>query len=106
MVKNLIILPEAEQDVNLGDKIMKLHVKKLINNVSREYSKRPAPLGFNKFRNRTALIAKTINEDLAMTKNFLDFLWHDSKNNPENLVPYTSEMSARISALTEGVDID
>jgi len=85
---------------------MKLHAKKLTNNLSQGYSKRPASLGFNKFRNRTSLICKTIDEDSIMTRNFLDFLWHDLKNNPENLVPYTSEMSARISALTEGVDVD
>ncbi|MCY7333314.1 MAG: hypothetical protein LH649_11795 [Pseudanabaena sp. CAN_BIN31] len=84
---------------------MKLYVKKLTNNLSQEYSKRPASLGFNKFRNRTSSIRKTIDEDSSITKNFLDFLWHDSNNNPENLVPYTNEMSARISALTEGVDV-
>ena len=39
-------------------------------------------------------------------KNFLDFLWNDAKINPLNLVSYTSEMDARISALTEGVEID
>ena len=39
-------------------------------------------------------------------KNFLDFLWNDAKKNPLNLVSYTSEMDARISALTEGVEVD
>ncbi len=85
---------------------MKLHVKKISNHFSQGCLKKTASLGFNKFRTRTALVAKTIDKDSVMTKNFLDFLWYDSKNNPENLVPYTSEMSARISALTEGVDID
>jgi hypothetical protein len=39
-------------------------------------------------------------------KSFLDFLWNDAKKNPLNLVSYLSEMDARISALTEGVEID
>jgi hypothetical protein len=39
-------------------------------------------------------------------KSFLDFLWNDSKKNPLNLVSYTSEMDATVSALTEGVEID
>ena len=39
-------------------------------------------------------------------KSFLDFLWNDAKKNPLNLVSYTSERDATVSALTEGVEID
>jgi len=42
----------------------------------------------------------------VMLKNFLDFLWNDAKKNPLNLVSYTSEMDARVSELTQGVEID
>jgi hypothetical protein len=60
-------------------------------------------------RERFECVTETANvseENSVMLKSFLDFLWNDAKKNPLNLVSYNSEMDARVSALTEGVEID
>ena len=63
-------------------------------------------MGFNVLSNREATTTNATEENLVMLKSFLDFLWNDGKKNPLNLVSYTSEIDARVSALTEGVEID
>ena len=83
-----------------------MKLKKLTKNLSLGHAKRQTSLGFNVLSNREATTANATEENLDMLKSFLDFLWNDAKKNPLNLVSYTSEMDARISALTEGVEID
>jgi hypothetical protein len=63
-------------------------------------------LGFNVLSNRGAATANATEANAVMLKSFLVFLWNDAKKNPLNLVSYTSEMDARVSALTEGIEID
>jgi hypothetical protein len=55
---------------------------------------------------RVTVKTNVTEENSVMLKSFLDFLWNDAKKNPLNLVSYTSDMDARVSALTEGVEID
>jgi len=55
---------------------------------------------------RVTAKANVTEKNSVMLKSFLDFLWNDAKKNPLNLVSYTSEMDARVLALTEGVEID
>jgi hypothetical protein len=83
-----------------------MKLKKLTKNLSLGHAKRRTSLGFNVLSNREATTANATEENLVMLKSFLDFLWNDAKKNPLNLVSYTSEMDARVSALTEGVEID
>ena len=83
-----------------------MKLKKLTKNLSLRQVKRRTPLGFNILSNREATTANATEENSVMLKSFLDFLWNDAKKNPLNLVSYTSEMDARISALTEGIEID
>ena len=63
-------------------------------------------MGFNIFSDRVTAKANVTEENSVMLKSFLDFLWNDAKKNPLNLVSYTSERDARVSALTEGSEID
>jgi hypothetical protein len=88
----------------VGSKNMKL--KKLTRNLSLRQVKRQTLLGFNILSDRVTVTANVTEENSVMLKDFLDFLWNDAKKNPLNLVSYTSEMDARISALTEGVEMD
>ena len=83
-----------------------MKLKKLSKNLGLGQSKRRTALGFNIVSDRVTVTANVTEESSVMLKNFLDFLWNDAKKNPLNLVSYTSEMDARISALTEGVEID
>ena len=85
---------------------MKIHFKKPTKNLSLGYQKRQISLGFNVLSSREASKANVVEENSVMLKWFLDFLWNDVKKNPVNLVSYTSDLDARISALTEGVEID
>jgi hypothetical protein len=82
-----------------------MKLKKLTKNLSLGQSKRRTSLGFNIFSDRITATANVAEANSVMLKGFLDFLWNDAKKNPLNLVTYTSEMDARISALTEGVVI-
>ncbi|MFN5924387.1 MAG: hypothetical protein ACK53P_12075 [Pseudanabaena sp.] len=81
---------------------MKIHLKSL----SLGHTKRQIALGFNVLSSRVVSSINISEENSVMLKSFLDFLWDDAKKNPLNLVSYTSEMDARVSALTEGVEID
>lgn len=81
---------------------MKIHLK----NLSLGHTKRQIALGFNALSSRVVSTINIAEENSVMLKNFLDFLWNKAKKNPLNLVSYTSEMDARISVLTEGVEID
>ena len=81
---------------------MKIHLK----NLSLGRTKRQIALGFNVLSSRVVSTINISEENSVMLKSFLDFLWNDAKKNPLNLVSYTNEMDARISALTEGVEID
>jgi len=83
-----------------------MKLKKLTKNLSLGQSKRLTSLGFNIFSDRVTVTTNVTEENSVMLKSFLDFLWNDAKKNPLNLVSYTSEMDARVSALTEGVEID
>jgi hypothetical protein len=85
---------------------MKIHLKKLGNNLKLRHPKRQTSLGFNMLSDRATSKTGVVEEDSVMLKIFLDFLWSDVKKNPLNLVPFTSEMDSRISLLTDGVDID
>ncbi|MFN5389295.1 MAG: hypothetical protein ACK5CM_08925 [Pseudanabaena sp.] len=81
---------------------MKIHLKSL----SLGHTKRQIALGFNVLSSRVVSSINISEENSVMLKSFLDFLWDDAKKNPLNLVSYTSEMDARVLALTEGVEID
>ncbi|MFN9242043.1 MAG: hypothetical protein ACK6DE_19590 [Pseudanabaena sp.] len=81
---------------------MKIHLKSL----SLGHTKRQIALGFNVLSSRVVSSINISEENSVMLKSFLDCLWDDAKKNPLNLVSYTSEMDARVSALTEGVEID
>jgi len=81
---------------------MKIHLK----NLSLGRTKRQIALGFNVLSSRVVSTINISEENSVMLKSFLDFLWNDGKKNPLNLVSYTSEMDARVSALAEGVEID
>lgn len=83
-----------------------MKLKKLTKNLSLGRAKRRTSLGFNILNDRGTVIASVTEKNSVMLKSFLDFLWNDAKKNPLNLVSYTSEMDTRISALTEGVEID
>ena len=83
-----------------------MKLKKLTKNLSLGQSKRRTSLGFNIFSDRVTAKANVTEENSVMLKSFLDFLWNDAKKNPLNLVSYTSERDARVSALTEGSEID
>ena len=83
-----------------------MKLKKLTKNLSLGQAKRRTALDFNILSDRITTMANVTEENSVMLKSFLDFLWNDAKKNPLNLVSYTSEMDARISALTEGVEID
>ena len=83
-----------------------MKLKKLTKNLSLGQAKRRTALGFNILSDRITTTANVTEENSVMLKSFLDFLWNDAKKNPLNLVSYTSEIDARISALTEGVEID
>ena len=83
-----------------------MKLKKLTKNLSLGQAKRRTALGFNILSDRGTVTANVTEENSVMLKSFLDFLWNDAKKNPLNLVSYTSEIDARISALTEGVEID
>ena len=83
-----------------------MKLKKLTKNLSLGQAKRRTALGFNILSDRITTMANVTEENSVMLKSFLDFLWNDAKKNPLNLVSYTSEMDARVSALTEGVEID
>ena len=83
-----------------------MKLKKLTKNLSLGQAKRRTALGFNILSDRITTTTNVTEENSVMLKSFLDFLWNDAKKNPLNLVSYTSEMDARISALTEGVEID
>jgi hypothetical protein len=83
-----------------------MKLKKLTKNLSLGHAKRRSSLGFNVLSDRGIATANVTEENLVMLKSFLDFLWNDAKKNHLNLVSYTSEMDARISALTEGSEID
>ena len=83
-----------------------MKLKKLTKNLSLGQAKRRTALGFNILSDRITTTANVTEENSVMLKSFLDFLWNDAKKNSLNLVSYTSEMDARISALTEGVEID
>ena len=63
-------------------------------------------MGFNILSDRGTATVNVTEENSVILKNFLVFLWNDAKKNPLNLVSYTNEMDSRISALTEGVEID
>jgi hypothetical protein len=78
-----------------------MKLKKLAKNLSLGEAKRRTSLGFNIFSDRVTATANVTEENSVMLKSFLDFLWKDAKKNPLNLVSYTSEMDAKISALTE-----
>ncbi|MFN9759835.1 MAG: hypothetical protein ACK59J_04545 [Pseudanabaena sp.] len=80
--------------------------KKLTKNLGLGQSKRRTSLGFNILSDRVTVTTNVTEKNSVMLKNFLGFLWNDAKKNPLNLVSYTSEMDARVSALTEGVEID
>ena len=83
-----------------------MKLKKLTKNLSLGQAKRRTALGFNILSDRITTTANVTEENSVMLKSFLDFLWNDAKKNPLNLVSYTSEIDVRISALTEGVEID
>ncbi|MDX2255594.1 MAG: hypothetical protein NW214_08780 [Pseudanabaenaceae cyanobacterium bins.39] len=83
-----------------------MKVKKLTKNLSLGQAKRRTSLGFNILSDCRTAKANVTEENSVMLKSFLDFLWNDAKKNPLNLVSYTSETDARVSALTEGVEID
>ena len=83
-----------------------MKLKKLTKNLSLGQAKRRTALGFNILSDCITTTANVTEENSVMLKSFLDFLWNDAKKNPLNLVSYASEMDARISALTEGVEID
>ena len=83
-----------------------MKLKKLTKNLSLGRAKRRTALGFNVLSDRVTVTTNVTEENSVMLKSFLDFFWNDAKKNPLNLVSYTSEMDARISALTEGVEID
>lgn len=91
---------------SVGNEIMKIHFKKSTKNLSLGYQKRQTALGFNILSSQEAATTFAVAEDSMMLKRFLDFLWNDAKKKPLNLVSYTSETDAGISALTEGVEID
>lgn len=83
-----------------------MKLKKLTKNLSLGQAKRRTALGFNILSDRITVKTNVTEENSVMLKSFLDFLWNDAQKNPLNLVSYTSEMDARVSALTEGVEID
>ena len=83
-----------------------MKLKKSTRNLRLGHSKKQISLGFNILRDRSLTTANVNEENPVVLKSFLDFLWNDAKKNPLNLVSYTSEIDARISALTEGVEID
>lgn len=83
-----------------------MKLKKLTKNLSLGQTKRRTALGFNILSDRITVKTNVTEENSVMLKSFLDFLWNDAQKNPLNLVSYTSEMDARVSALTEGVEID
>ena len=83
-----------------------MKLKKLTKNLSLGQAKRRTALGFNILGDRVTVKVNVTEENSVMLKSFLDFLWNDAQKNPLNLVSYTSEMDARVSALTEGVEID
>ena len=83
-----------------------MKLKKLTKNLSLGQAKRRTALGFNILSDRITTTANVTEENSVMLKSFLGFLWNDAKKNSLNLVSYTSEMDARVSVLTEGVEID
>ena len=83
-----------------------MKLKKLTKNLSLGQAKRRTALGFNILSDRITTTANVTEENSVMLKSFLDFLWNNAKKNSLNLVSYTSEMDARVSVLTEGVEID
>jgi len=83
-----------------------MKLKKLSKNLSFGQAKRRTSLGFNVLSDRGTVTVNVTEENSVMLKSFLDFLWNDAKKSPLNLVSYTSEMDARVSALTEGVEVD
>ena len=83
-----------------------MKLKKPSQNLSLGQSKKRISLGFNLLTSRVVSTINISEENSVMLKSFLDFLWNDAKKNPLNLVSYTIEMDARVSALTEGVEID
>ncbi|MEI6332104.1 MAG: hypothetical protein WCP16_22925 [Pseudanabaena sp. ELA645] len=83
-----------------------MKLKKLTKNLNLGQSKKPTALDFNILSDRATATANVTEKNSAMLKSFLGFLWNDAKKNPLNLVSYTSEMDARVSALTERVEID
>ena len=83
-----------------------MKLKKLTKNLSLGQAKRRTALGFNILSDRGTVKVNVTEENSVMLKSFLDFLWNDAQKNPLNLVSYTSEMDARVSALTEGVERD
>ncbi len=83
-----------------------MKLKKPTKNLSLGQSRRRTSLGFNISSDRFTAKANVTEENSVVLKSFLDFLWNDAKKNPLNLVSYTSERDARVSALTEGVEID
>jgi hypothetical protein len=83
-----------------------MKLKKLTKNLSLGHAKKRTSLGFNIVSDRVTVTTNVTEENSVMLKSFLDFLWNDAKKNPLNLVSYTSDMDARVSALTEGVEID
>ena len=83
-----------------------MKLKKLTKNLSLGQAKRRTALGFNVVSDRVTVTTNVTEENSVMLKSFLDFLWNDAKKNPLNLVSYTSERDARVSALTEGSEID
>ncbi len=89
---------------SVSRKNMKL--KNLTKNLSLGQAKRRTALGFNILSDRGIATTNVTQKNSIMLKSFLDFLWNDAKKKPLDLVSYTSEMDARISMLTEGVEID
>ena len=83
-----------------------MKLKKIPRNLSFGYPKKRTSLGFNILSDRGTAKVNITEENSVMPKSFLVFLWNDAKKNSLNLVSYTSEMDARILALTEGVEID
>jgi hypothetical protein len=83
-----------------------MKLKKPTKNLSLGQSRRRTSLGFNISSDRFTAKANVTEENSVMLKSFLDFLWNDAKKNPLNLVSYTSERDARVSALTERAEID
>jgi hypothetical protein len=83
-----------------------MKLKKLTKNLSLGHAKKRTSLGFNISSDCGTAKANVTEKDSVVLKGFLDFLWNDAKKNPLNLVSYTSEMDAKILAITERVEID